>query len=56
MKAVKTSASQAGAPALAADSQVLELRERDHAMLPGCEGREIRVLVGVAEFCIHVHA
>jgi hypothetical protein len=56
VNAVEASALQAHAPALAVDARLLELRERDDAMLACRNACDRRIRIGVAGFCIHVDA
>lgn len=56
MNAVKLPALQASDAALPLDSRFLELDEGDDPMLPGGNLRNEGISVGIANFCMHVHA
>jgi hypothetical protein len=56
MDAVEPSASQARGPPLTVDARALELRDRDDAVLARRDSCDRRIRVGLADFCIHVHA
>ncbi len=56
MKAVQQTAPQANLPAAPADPRLLELRQRDHTVLPGGDPGDFAIRSGLAEFCTHVGA
>jgi hypothetical protein len=56
VNAVEPSLSQASPPALSANARLLELSEGDNSVLPGRDACDHGIWLGVADFCIHVHA
>jgi hypothetical protein len=53
VKAVKASGAQPAGTTLAVDAGVVELLERDHAVLPRCDSGDEGVRTGVGALCMH---
>jgi hypothetical protein len=56
VNAVQVPALEPSAPTLAVDARSLELSKGYHPVLPRRDVGNNRVRVGLAGFCIHVHA